>query len=1066
MSARSIALFILVLVSFACCSSAPALGGEEPLGEDFKLIASDGTADDQFGFAVAIDGDLAVVGARRDSGEADRAGAAYVYRWIPALGNWIEEQKLVASDAAAADQYGFSVAIQGERIVVGSVSEEHGTGANAGAVYLYLYDADEEEWVEEQILYADDDDAGDAFGASVSIDGDVLAVGADQDDEGAPPTGVNAGAAYVFRYDDTALPGEGWEQEAKLLASDSDAGDVFARAVVVQGDLILVGARQDDDDGANSGSAYVFRDLGAGDWFEEAKLVAGDGAAGDNFGISLDVDGDVAVVGSRHSDTAATDAGAAYVFRYDPDTTVWLEEQVLYADDADDVDRFGRGVFIEGERIVVGAPGDDEVATGSGAAYLFEYDSEVDEDPWSQISKLAASDDSPTAALGFAVAVSGSWLIVSARLDDDLGDNAGAAYLFSLFPDCNGNLVEDSIDIEDGTSEDCNDDGIPDECQIVGASLAVELSASDGADGDEFGAALDWSRDRIIIGAAKDSDVATRSGSALVYHRDGDKWLEYQLNTSDASARDEFGGAVAISGHRAIVGASRDNHPDLTDAGSAYVFEWDADDEEWRETETLIASDPLANDQFGVSVDIDGRLAVVGAHRHDPLDDSGEELSQAGTAYVFRFDGTTWIEEARLVASDATAADNFGISVSVSGDVILIGAHRDDEGADGAGAAYVFRHDGSEWTEEQKLVASDASEDAQFGLAVQVDGDRAIVGAPLESAFLTEAGAAYLFRHDGESWSEEQILTEPVREERTRFGSAVALGGDVAVVGAPSSSAGGAAYAYAYDGEEWSLWRQLPTRAGADSEVGSAVALSGPRALVGVPGYAVDDGNPGGAFAFVIDDCNDNGIPDGCDIADGTSEDCNENGIPDECEDVGPTLVLEPATQALCFGDELALEVVALGAGDLTYQWQLDGDDIVSATAPTLNLGAFGEQHVGTFTVVVADDCGEVTSREAEISVGDDCGGQFIRGDVNGNGSLSVADGIGVLRFIFVEDFPIGCEEAADANNSDSLTLTDGLLILNFVFVKKSPAPTLPYPDCGTDDTSILGCEEHEFCNP
>ncbi|MBW2724962.1 MAG: FG-GAP repeat protein [Deltaproteobacteria bacterium] len=160
----------------------------------------------------------------------------------------------------------------------------------------------------------------------------------------------------------------------------------------------------------------------------------------------------------------------------------------------------------------------------------------------------------------------------------------------------------------------------------------------------------------------------------------------------------------------------------------------------------------------------------------------------SGTAYAFRFDGTEWIEEQKFTASDAAEKDQFGVSVSVLGDVIAIGAFSNDEAAPNSGAAYVFRFNGTEWIEEQKLMASDAAARDEHGLSVAVSGDVIVVGAPGNRSY---SGSAYIYRFNGTDWSEDHKLAALDGVDRDSLGESLAVSGDVIVVGADGNDEAG-----------------------------------------------------------------------------------------------------------------------------------------------------------------------------------------------------------------------------------------------------------------------------------
>jgi len=300
-----------------------------------------------------------------------------------------------------------------------------------------------------------------------------------------------------------------------------------------------------------------------------------------------------------------------------------------------------------------------------------------------------------------------------------------------------------------GGPADINDDGIvgvSDLLQLINswgpcpvANYPYKLTALDGASNDQFGKSVSIEGDKVIVGAPwqyYDSPY-TGPGSAYVFRFDGSQWnQESKLLASDGANGALFGWSVSISGDTALVGAHKDDD-NGTNSGSAYVFRFDGT--QWVEEQKLLASDGGSSDWFGWSVSISGDMAVVGATRSD----------QYGSAYVFRFNGTQWIEEAKLNASGVSSNERFGEQVSISGDRVLIGAMWDDENGYKAGSSYVFRFVGGEWIEESKLLPSEVEENDWFGQGASISGERAIVGAHGDSDNGTYAGAAYVFHFDG-----------------------------------------------------------------------------------------------------------------------------------------------------------------------------------------------------------------------------------------------------------------------------------------------------------------------------
>ncbi|MBN2560854.1 MAG: thrombospondin type 3 repeat-containing protein [Phycisphaerae bacterium] len=422
--------------------------------EAAKLLASDGDRLDHFGHAVGVSGNVAVVG-------APAAGQAYVYRFTGSI--WIEEG--ILSGSPTEDwHFGQSVAVDGDTIIVG----EPFADSHTGRAFVFRYAGST--WAQEDILMPSDTLMDIEFGMSVSVSGNVAVMGAWLDEENASDGLCDSGAAYVFRR-----TGSVWAEEAKLLASDRECDTVFGFAVAVDGNVAVIGAHLHDDEqnGENSGAAYIFRynDANA-EWVEEAKLLASASSAkpDDFFGYSVDISGSSVVIGAVHGSGADYSSGSAYVFRRSG--TSWTESALLAADNGSMSDEFGVSVGIFGDVAVVGAwEYEDGISDDhSGTAYIFG----IQDTGWAQQAQLRASDADGGDYFGAAVAVDGDLGVVGAR-EDLVGDAlTGSAYVFTgladcahTITDCNSNGVPDVQDIANGTSEDCNENGVPDECDIA-----------------------------------------------------------------------------------------------------------------------------------------------------------------------------------------------------------------------------------------------------------------------------------------------------------------------------------------------------------------------------------------------------------------------------------------------------------------------------------------------------------------------------------------------------------------------------------------------------------------------
>ena len=383
--------------------------------EGCQLLAPDSEPFYTFGFSIYIDGDRVVTGAASDD-DGINSGAAYVYRRNES--NWLIEQKLSASDAVGGDFFGSSVAISGDWVAVGAFREDFddlpSTGQQNGAVYMYRFDGSV--WVQAQKLLASDLAGGDLFGVAVDIDADTLVIGSFLDDASA----ADSGSAYIYRYD-----GASWIEEQKIVPASAAAFDRFGVSVGIDATGIVVGAYRDDDMGDSSGSAFVFRFNGA-TWVEEQQLNASDGAANDEFGFATQIDGDTIAVGSHLDDASAEDSGSAYVFRFDG--TSWTQQQKITPADAAAFDSYGADVSIDNDLLVVGASRDDDDGLRSGSAYVYRF--EVDR--WVEAHKLTASDATTGDQFGISTAADDDRIAVGAYQAGPGDDASGAAYVFEL----------------------------------------------------------------------------------------------------------------------------------------------------------------------------------------------------------------------------------------------------------------------------------------------------------------------------------------------------------------------------------------------------------------------------------------------------------------------------------------------------------------------------------------------------------------------------------------------------------------------------------------------------------
>ena len=846
------------------------------------LKASNAEAGDWFGYSVALNGDTLAIGAIGENGdgtnESDNSrtgpGAVYVFA-RDSVGVWNQQQYLKASNVGNFDSFGSSLALEGDTLVVGALGESgNGVGGAtdnsafaAGAAYVFTRNG-AGLWSEQAYLKASNAGAGDEFGSSVAISGDTIAVAAlREDSNGVGGEGDNsadrAGAVYVYARNSAG----DWDQQAYLKASNAETEDVFGSSIALEGDTLVVGAPEEDGNGVDgeadnsgndAGAVYVFTRNGSGTWSQQQylKLKLTD-VLSNGFGFAVALKGNklaVTAPGDRgsatgvngdQSDTSASRSGAAYLYTRDS-MGVWSQPLYLKASNTQGGDNFGLSIAFAGDTIAIAAPGEDSAATG------------VDGDQ-----------------------------------ADNSANEAGAVYLIGGKPSRDPELSSLSLDgfaldqVFQPTQQDYTAS-----VGYLATSVALNLTTDDPVtvriNGEQFGVAgTDFSGLILpLVTGINDFNIEITA-------EDGETILSYTLSitrdtaasfaqrayikASNAGSGDEFSRAVALDGDTLVVGAleeASDGSSEADDsaagAGAAYVFTRDGSGV-WSQQAYLKASNVEAGDGFGNSVAISGDTIAVGAWLEDSdgTSEGDNNANNSGAAYVFTRDSMgVWSQQQYLKASNAETDDQFGYSISLSGDRLAVGARLEDSdgsseadnNAADAGAVYVFTRDGSGvWTQEGYLKASNADASDQFGWTVALSGDFLAVGAYLEDSSgnllnnnATNSGAVYVFRrsliNDNAFWGLGNIVKASGNPDNDdQFGYSIALSGDTLAVGAnledgdgsseTDNSAADSGAVYIFTRGENGLWPKQQylkaSNAGAGDGFGSSITLSGDTLVVG-----------------------------------------------------------------------------------------------------------------------------------------------------------------------------------------------------------------------------------------
>lgn len=352
-------------------------------------------------------------------------------------------------------------------------------------------------------------------------------------------------------------------------------------------------------------------------------------------------------------------------------------------------DQFGSEVAFSGDWAVVGAPTDDEGGSDRGAAFVFERVGGA----WVERQKLTASDAEDLDFFGFKVAIDADTIAVTALFD---GFDIGSVYVF--------------------------------ERPAPGMDFTETAKLGGGFVGEFFGIGLELEGDTLVVGACEVSQFLIfdiGKGKVTVFERTGSSWSEEQtLFASDGVDGDAFGASVSLSGNRLLVGA--EGAPGEPGSGAAYVFERPDATSDFAEVEKLTPSDGAAEDFFGQSCALDGDLAVLGSPQHE----GGGAPVDSGAVYVFEFDGLDWNETVKLAPAVPLSDDRYGRSVALEGETLVVGAY--SEAGTTTGRAFVYDRQGGSWGETAQYVGADSVVADQFGHGVYLASGRVLVGARLD----------------------------------------------------------------------------------------------------------------------------------------------------------------------------------------------------------------------------------------------------------------------------------------------------------------------------------------------
>ncbi len=810
-----------------------------------KLTAADGEEQDRFGYSVSISGTAAIVGAYKDDDCGSASGSAYVFEDNGS--SWTQVAKLTAGDGAESDNFGKSVSISDTAAIVGAPGDDD-HGSSSGSAYVFKDNGFV--WTQVAKLTPSDGAESDRFGADVSISGSVAIVGAYGDDD----NDTQAGAAYI--YDPAIPPGLETGSDTGVDTTDNITADNTPTLSFVAGPYFRIyrdGLQISDD--FESGTSFTLPVQADGTY---EYTVASVDAAGNELllstGLTVTIDTEgpatptvapdllsISDSGINQADNLTNDNAPMFSAMGAPYYRVYCEGALVSAycvGNSDPTAAQADGTY--GYTVTAIDAAGNESAPGPAVSVTIDTEAPAEalvpdlQDP--SDTGISDSDDitsDKTPTLDLSVAPYFRLYRNGSQISGDY--DAGASYTDAAQPDGVYDYTLTAVDAAGNESAKSPALGVtidtvaPQQCQQI-----AKLLAGDGTSGDYFGWSVAIDGSMAIVAAYGNDDI----GRAYVFQDAGSGWVQIaKLTADDGEAGDYFGCSVSISGSVAIVGAEYDNDKGGS-SGSAYIFEDTGSG--WGQVAKLTADDGTAGDWFGCSVSISGNTAIVGAYKADEdsayvFEDTGSgwvqvakltanggsfgrsvsidgttviigaptestDVYSAGAAYVFEYVGSAWVQVARLTADDGAYDDQFGGSVSISGNAVIIGVWRDDDNGTDAGSAYVFEKAGSQWSQVAKLTADDGSSGDHFGLRVSISDHRAIVGAYQDDPHGTSSGSAYIFEDSVFGWTQLAKLTASDAAYQDEFGWSVAISGTMVIVGADEDddlgSNSGSAYVF------------------------------------------------------------------------------------------------------------------------------------------------------------------------------------------------------------------------------------------------------------------------------
>ena len=792
-----------------------------------KITNSSTQKSSAFGNAVAMNGDYIVVGAYEEDTQYKNAGTAYIYK-KSLNGEFFEVAKIEADDTSKGDGFAKSVAIYGDYIAIGSPLQNNKEGAT------YLFQKVSDTTVNQKYkIEASDTSRGDMFGESVAMTDKYVLVSAPQADiEKDGTTYSKAGAVYLY----TISSSGSLVDEIKISANSPKQDDEFGTSIAIFGDYIVISSPNKDSlDENDIGYVYLFK-IEENEVIQKGAFQADDATGYAYFGSSISIDNSYILVGAKGDNSKTTGAGSTYLFKKDSNNNI-TQIAKFYADDSKQNDAFGKSVSIDGNYMVV--------SNSTGSIYTFKKEADNDNNI-TQIIKNEAFDTETDDGFGTSIFIDGDYIVVGAYKKGSRASNNQSVYLFYMEPlsqphiynktayisydepftqhnlknfqanSPDGRTITFSVDGTDSNSFSFSETALKfnekANYELLSSSNSetkepieynLKITAQDSNNqSTDFDLKIDLNnREYLDLETLLPDDIqnndefsnaiaisgeyivvsSSKKQKAYLYKKDSNAKIIFLTSFQADNNEDStnFGISLSIDSNYIVVGANKKDAED-EDVGAVYLFHIENDDV--TQIKELIADDNAENDNFGTSVSISGNYIAIGSPKDDVND-----VQNTGSAYLFQIDNdddNNITQVTKFIANNAGEKDYFGTSISISGKYIIVGSPKEDTTADNAGSSYLFKIDNDDITQIGKIQASTPEKDDDFGNAVSIDGDYFIVGAKGKES---NKGKSYLFKRDSDSNNDITLIEELSIENSSsddNFGTSVSINNDIIVIGA------------------------------------------------------------------------------------------------------------------------------------------------------------------------------------------------------------------------------------------------------------------------------------------